>query len=96
MTKRVSTRPKSIAPKVAAPLRQSKKPVSAAAREVEPLIERVVMILEEARSQVVRTVNSVMVLAYWHVGREIVEFAQGGSKRAEYGEQVLEVLSVRL
>jgi predicted nuclease of restriction endonuclease-like (RecB) superfamily len=60
------------------------------------LIERVVLILEDARSRVVRTVNSVMVLAYWHVGREIVEFVQRGAQRAEYGEQVLEVLSGRL
>jgi hypothetical protein len=35
----------------------------------------------------VRTVNSTMVLAYWHVGREIVEFVQRGAKRAEYGER---------
>lgn len=37
-----------------------------------------------------------MVLAYWHVGREIVEFVQRGAKRAEYGEQVLEALSASL
>jgi hypothetical protein len=36
----------------------------------------------------VRTVNSTMVLAYWHVGREIVEFVQRGAKRAEYGERL--------
>jgi predicted nuclease of restriction endonuclease-like (RecB) superfamily len=59
-------------------------------------IERVVAILEEARSQVVRTVNSTMVLAYWHIGREIVELVQRGSPRAEYGEQVLEELSTHL
>jgi len=68
----------------------------ASARDVGPLIERVVAILEEARSRVVRTVNSTMVLAYWYVGREIVEFMQRGAKRAEYGEQVLEALSARL
>ena len=43
-----------------------------------------------------RTVNTTMVVAYWHVGREIVEFVQRGSKRAEYGERVLDVLSARL
>lgn len=37
-----------------------------------------------------------MVLAYWHIGREIVEFVQRGARRAEYGEQVLDVLSVHL
>ena len=34
-----------------------------------------------------------MVLAYWHVGREIVEFVQRGDRRAGYGERVLDVLS---
>lgn len=80
--------------KVAAPLQQSGALTSA--RDVAPLVERVVAILEEARSRVVRTVNSTMVLAYWYVGREIVEFVQRGAKRAEYGEQVLEALSARL
>lgn len=37
------------------------------------LFERVTSILEEARSNVVRAVNSNMVLAYWLIGREIVE-----------------------
>lgn len=64
--------------------------------DVGPLVERVVAILQEARARVVRTVNSTMVLAYWHVGREIVEFVQRGAKRAEYGEQVLDVLSAHL
>jgi predicted nuclease of restriction endonuclease-like (RecB) superfamily len=63
---------------------------------VASLVKRVVAILEEARARVVRTVNSTMVLAYWHVGREIVEFVQRGAKRAEYGEQVLEALSAHL
>jgi hypothetical protein len=44
---------------------QSSALVPGAAREVALLIKRVVAILEEARSQVVRTVNSTMVLAYW-------------------------------
>jgi len=37
-----------------------------------------------------------MVIAYWHIGREIVEQEQGGRKRAAYGETVLETLSRRL
>lgn len=60
------------------------------------LVERVVTIIEEARSRVVRTVNSEMVLSYWHIGREIVEYVQRGETRAEYGEQVLERLSTML
>jgi len=37
------------------------------------LYERVEQILEQARGQVARTVNTAMVQAYWQIGREIVE-----------------------
>jgi predicted nuclease of restriction endonuclease-like (RecB) superfamily len=60
------------------------------------LAERVVAIIEEAQSRVVRSVNSAMVLAYWHIGREIVEHTQRGEERAGYGEQVIEALSQQL
>lgn len=55
-----------------------------------------VSILEEARSQVVRSVNNAMVLAYWQVGREIVQHHQRGAVRAEYGDQLLDLLSAQL
>ena len=42
------------------------------------LFDRVVRILEQARANVVRAVNSEMVLAYWLVSREIVQKVQGG------------------
>ncbi|MBV5327153.1 MAG: DUF1016 domain-containing protein, partial [Chlorobium sp.] len=58
----------------------------------ESLFQRVAAILEQARANVVRSVNSNMVLAYWLIGREIVQELQGGEERAEYGKQVLEVL----
>jgi predicted nuclease of restriction endonuclease-like (RecB) superfamily len=62
----------------------------------EALFSRVAAILEQARSNVVRTVNTTMVTAYWLVGREIVQAIQGGRKRAEYGEQIIENLSAQL
>lgn len=46
------------------------------------LFDRVATILEEARASVVRTVNTRMVIAYWLIGREIVQEQQGGKKRA--------------
>jgi hypothetical protein len=95
MTKRPTKKPRPGRPKnVAAPLRPSS--ALASARDVGPLVERIVEILQQARARIVRTVNSTMVLAYWHIGREVVEFVQRGAKRAEYGEQVLEALSMRL
>ena len=60
------------------------------------LFDRIVTILQNARGRVLRTVNSEMVLAYWHIGREIVEELQRGAARAEYGDELLEALSSRL
>lgn len=37
-----------------------------------------------------------MVLAYWLIGREIVQQVQGGAARAEYGEKIVKDLSARL
>ena len=61
-----------------------------------PLFDRIVTILEQARGNVVRAVNTNMVLAYWLIGREIVQELQAGEERAEYGRKVIEDLSVRL
>ena len=60
------------------------------------LFDRVVSILEEARSNVVQSVNTNMVLAYWLIGREIVQQLQRGEERADYGKRILEDLSSRL
>lgn len=60
------------------------------------LYERIAQILEQARGQVARTVNTAMVHAYWRVGREIVEVEQAGEQRASYGEELIARLSTRL
>ncbi len=62
----------------------------------EALYRKVTGILDDARGRVVRTVNTEMVVAYWRIGREIVEVEQGGETRAGYGGRVLERLSARL
>jgi len=64
--------------------------------EAEKIFSKIAAILDRARANVVRNVNSEMVLAYWHIGREIVEHVQLGEGRAEYGQRVLEALSERL
>lgn len=53
-------------------------------------------VLQQARQQAKRSVNQAMVLAYWQVGRLIVEHEQGGQDRAAYGAQTLQVLAQRL
>ena len=62
----------------------------------EGLFARVASILDQARGNVVRAVNSNMVLAYWLIGREIVQGLQGGEERAGYGKKVIETLSSQL
>lgn len=64
--------------------------------EGDNLFDRVVSILEQARSSTVRAVNNNMVIAYWLIGLEIVQEIQGGDERAEYGKQVIEQLSAKL
>jgi len=64
--------------------------------EGDNLFDRVVSILEQARSYVVRAVNNNMVIAYWLIGREIIQEIQAGDERAEYGKQVIEQLSAKL
>ncbi len=73
-----------------------RSPKSASGATPDALFDRVASILEQARAHVVRTVNSHMVLAYWLIGREIVQELQGGKKRADYGKQVLADLSRKL
>lgn len=58
-------------------------------RNYNNLLERIAEILNQARSKVVREINKAQVLAYWEIGREIVEFEQKGKARAEYGKEVI-------
>jgi len=62
-------------------------------RTYNNLFQRIAEILNQARTTVVREINRAQVLAYWEIGREIVEFEQKGKLRAEYGEEQLKRLS---
>lgn len=41
----------------------------------------------------VLAVNSFLIETYWKIGQYIVEYEQGGNRKAEYGEKLLENLS---
>ncbi|WP_395075557.1 YhcG family protein [Flavobacterium sp.] len=60
------------------------------------LFQQVVALLQNARQQVLRAVNSTMTYTYFEIGRMIVEEEQNGKERAEYGKQVLKGLSEQL
>lgn len=59
-------------------------------------INRIRNILGTARAQALQTVNTAMVSAYWHIGREIVEEEQRGKDRADYGSRLITQISKRL
>jgi predicted nuclease of restriction endonuclease-like (RecB) superfamily len=62
----------------------------------DTLFEQVSALIDEARRYVRNTVDTTMTYTYFFVGKYIVECEQKGSKRAEYGQQVLRNLSIRL
>lgn len=57
------------------------------------ILSDVIGLLESARKASARTINAIITSTYWEIGRRIVEFEQGGSEKAEYGEQLIDRLS---
>lgn len=53
-------------------------------------------IVTKARQKAYSTINSAMVEAYWQMGKRIVEQEQQGKDRADYGSQLLKLLSKEL
>ena len=62
-------------------------------RNYNNLFDKIANIFLEARGKVVREINRAQVLAYWEIGREIIEFEQKGKIRAEYGKELIDRLS---
>lgn len=57
------------------------------------LVETIGEALSQGRQKVAQSVNTILVLTYWEIGRYIVEYEQGGEPKAEYGSKLLEQLS---
>ncbi len=57
------------------------------------LLTHIAGVLSQARAKVVRDIDRIQAIAYWHIGRVIVEYEQHGQARAEYGQQTLIKLS---
>jgi hypothetical protein len=70
-----------------------KKPAPPATGVYASLVGDIGALLETARRASARSVNALMTATYWEIGRRIVEFEQGGAKRAGYGERLIERLS---
>jgi predicted nuclease of restriction endonuclease-like (RecB) superfamily len=62
----------------------------------DSIVSELIDLVESARRVSVRSVNAVMTATYWEIGRRIVEFEQGGKRRAKYGEELLNKLATDL
>jgi len=61
--------------------------------EYQQLIEKIGDVYQSAKSKIISAINTEMLHAYWQIGKDIVEFEQGGKLKAEYGKQLLEKLA---
>ncbi len=57
------------------------------------LKQEIATLLVKGRKQAVKSVNTILVQTYWHIGNHIVEFEQKGKAKAEYGKELLTKLS---
>ena len=65
-------------------------------RALSPLISELRGLIISARRTAASTINTLQVLTNFEIGRLIVEHEQKGSKRAQYGAELLKEISTRL
>lgn len=63
---------------------------------MQHLLDDIRDIIAQARDRVARSVNHELTVAYWHIGRLLVEDEQKGKERADYGKRLVTELAVRL
>ncbi|MGD2092306.1 MAG: PDDEXK nuclease domain-containing protein [Candidatus Aminicenantes bacterium] len=54
------------------------------------LLDKIGDILEKGRKAAATSVNNIMLMTYWEIGWEIVEFEQKGKVKADYGSKLLD------
>ena len=57
------------------------------------LVAEIRQIMNTARQNVAKQVNSEQLFAYWNIGRAIVEYEQNSNERADYGKETIKQLS---
>ena len=76
--------------------KKSQKDSAALPDGFTPFLGALRHLIADSRQQVLRAVDTVQVQTYWHIGRHIVEFEQGGAQRAAYGRDLLAQLGKAL
>lgn len=64
--------------------------------EERSFVDEIKCLVENARLNAYTAINAVMLETYWNIGKRIVEQEQQGKSRAEYGTQLLNLLSEEL
>jgi predicted nuclease of restriction endonuclease-like (RecB) superfamily len=63
---------------------------------INKLYQNISQHIDQARQSVQRAIDTEMVKAYWHIGREIVAEEQNGESKTQYGTYILQELSIKL
>ena len=61
--------------------------------EYNQLVNSIGELLDSARKQIARTINTILIETYWKIGKRIVEYEQKGGEKADYGTKLLTRLS---
>jgi hypothetical protein len=55
-------------------------------KTMEQILSDIRHIIAETRGSIARSINHQKTIAYWNIGRRIVQEEQGGIERAKYGK----------
>jgi len=65
-------------------------------KSYQKLIDGIILLMDNARNDIAKKVNTTMVETYWHIVQYIVEYEQGGGTRAQHGKGIIKQLSLDL
>lgn len=67
-----------------------------AQRKYQDLLDSIGNLLQQARLEAFRQVNSILVKTYWEIGRHIVVYEQKSKEKADYGSELLDKIAADL
>ena len=62
----------------------------------EKMISDIEALVNASKNELATSINKVMTVTYWSIGKYIVEFEQDGNAKAEYGKNLLSTISKEL
>ena len=62
----------------------------------EKMISDIELLVNASKNELATSINKVMTVTYWSIGKYIVEFEQNGNAKAEYGKNLLSTISKEL